>query len=374
MVIATSQLPVEDSVLRFPLPRRPQTRNAATILARCLCLGLAIGLAACGESTAPAEDNAPVKLTLKADWYAEPEHGGFYLAKLKGYYRDEGIDLEIKANNNISNIYQQVATGEVDFGLGTSDTLLTLVARNIPLVGVMPYFQRDPQGVMIHPGSGIHSLADLDGRKVMISPTLNYVEFLQRSLGIHFQLVPLTGSLANFLSDDSLVQQAFLTSEPYFVMQAGVEPELLPFWDTGFEPYRIAYTRKSLAREHPEVVRGFIRASLRGWADYTGGEQRDANREAAFTEIARRNPQQDEAFMHWTYGQMERYQLVHGRADHGEQLGQIDRARLRREIGQLSDLGLLERNVQVDESMTFDLYPQQLVVDSDDSDNPGGRQ
>ncbi|WP_167854782.1 ABC transporter substrate-binding protein [Mangrovimicrobium sediminis] len=322
-------------------------------------------LGAC-DRVADADGDAagPTRLILKTDWYAEPEHGGFYLALLRGYYLEEGIDLEIQANNNISNIYQQVATGQVDFGLGTSDTLLTLIARDIPLVGVMPYFQRDPQGVMVHPGSEVRTLQDLDGRKVMLSPTLNYVEFLQRALGIRFQLVPLTGELANFLSDEALAQQAFLTSEPYFVMQAGVQPRLLPFWDTGFEPYRIAYTRRQLASEHPELVAGFIRASLRGWADYTRGAQREAGRVAAFTEIARRNPQQSADFMAWTYAEMARYRLVHGRE--GEALGQIDRARLRREIGQLSELQLLERNVQVEEAMTFDLYPQQLVVDSDD--------
>jgi ABC-type nitrate/sulfonate/bicarbonate transport system substrate-binding protein len=35
----------------------------------------------------------PVK--FQADWYPQPEHGGFYDAVVKGYYKDEGLDVEI---------------------------------------------------------------------------------------------------------------------------------------------------------------------------------------------------------------------------------------------------------------------------------------
>ena len=45
------------------------------------------------KSSQPA--SGLVKVKLQADWYPQPEHGGFYDAIVKGYYKDEGLDVTI---------------------------------------------------------------------------------------------------------------------------------------------------------------------------------------------------------------------------------------------------------------------------------------
>ena len=42
-----------------------------------------------------AAEKKPFKLTVQLDWVAEPEHGGFYQAQAKGYFRDEGLDVTL---------------------------------------------------------------------------------------------------------------------------------------------------------------------------------------------------------------------------------------------------------------------------------------
>ena len=239
-------------------------------------LGLFLALSSCDSDNASKEEpNSLVKLKLMTDWYAEPEHGGFYLALIRGYYADAGIDLEITPGNNFINIYQMVATGEIHIGLGTSDTMLKHIGTGIPLVGLYPYFQHDPQGIMFHREQAIESFAELNGRDVMISPVLGYVEYLQNTLDIQMNLIPHDGSLARFIDDKSFIQQAFLTSEPYFVQQGGADPAVLPFWEMGYDPYRLAFSHRKVMEQYPQAIKGFIEASQRGWQEFMAGDTED---------------------------------------------------------------------------------------------------
>ncbi len=324
-----------------------------------LLLAGALLLGSCTEKTATEPDtniSSPIKLTLLADWYAEPEHGGFYLALQKGYYRDAGIDLEIISSTNNANLFILVASGQAEFGLGTSDNLAVAVARELPVVGLFPYFQHDPQGVMFHKGAGIQSLADLDGREVMISPVLHYLEFIQRTYDIELKVLPLDYSVARFVHDKNFVQQAFLTSEPYFAIQQGIEPQLLPFWESGLDPYRLVFSNGKFAQDHPDLVEAFVQASLRGWREFMAGDIADT-----FSLIAERNPQQSTDFMRWTYGEMQRYQLIEGFPERSEFLGQISIPRLAEQIIQLREIGLLDRDISPHQLMWLDNYPDELI-------------
>ena len=319
-------------------------------------------LAGCSE---PAEQtnadaqNALERIVLQTDWYAEPEHGGFYLALQRGYYSDAGLDVEIRTTTTPISVYQLVAADEVQFGLGTSDNLIVAVSRKLPIVGIFPYFQHDPQGVMFHRDMPIDDFKDLDGRRVKIATGMHYVEYLQRTLGIKLQLVPMDGSTTQFVSDRELVQQCFLTSEPYFVAQQGVETGVLPFWDMGLDPYRLVMTSTELASQRPDLVRRFVMASMRGWSEFMNGDTADA-----FAAISSRNTQQSPDFMQWTYGKMQEYSLVYGRASDGETMGQIDSGRLQRQIEQLSALDLLGSPVTPEQTMMFDGYPEVLLVNT----------
>ena len=324
-------------------------------------------LVGCSESQDPANPDvtgsALERVVLQTDWYAEPEHGGFYLALQRGYYSDAGLDVEIRTTATPINVYQLVAADEAQFGLGTSDNLIVAVSRKLPVIGVFPYFQHDPQGVMFHRGLPIDDFSDLDGRRVKIATGMHYVEYLQGTLGIKLQLVPMDGSTAQFVSDKELIQQRFLTSEPWFVAQQGVETEVLPFWDMGLDPYRLVMTSTELATQRPDVVRRFVAASMRGWSEFMSGETADA-----FALIAARNTQQTPDFMQWTYARMQEYSLVYGRSSDGETMGQINRGRLQRQIDQLSDLDLVGSPVTPEQTMLFDGYPKELIVSAMNSE------
>jgi len=75
-------------------------RSTRPSLSRCLCACLILlttGLEGCNRQPAPTvRGTGLTRITLQADWYPQPEHGGFYTALVKGYYREEGLEVSIR--------------------------------------------------------------------------------------------------------------------------------------------------------------------------------------------------------------------------------------------------------------------------------------
>src|SRR5208282_917146 len=153
-----------------------------------------------------------IKITLQADWYPQPEHGGFYTALVKGYYQQEGLDLSIQPGGPYVVVPQQVASGAAQFGMASSDQILESVADGQPLVAVAATMQRDPQGIMVHKDSPIRSFADLNGHTISIKPGYTWFAYLVKRYGLNdIHEIPATMSVANFVADPQYIQQAFAT-------------------------------------------------------------------------------------------------------------------------------------------------------------------
>ncbi len=322
----------------------------------------ALLLAACSDQKPAVKDGAtaPVAVVLQTDWYAQPEHGGFYQAVAKGYYAQEGLAVEIRPGANMNMIPQLVATRRVNFAVGALERMFIERSIGIPLVSLFPYFQHDPQCVLFHKESGIKTLSDLNGREVMFQAGLVYNEFLTKALKLDLHLLPMDWSLTRFMQDPQFVQQCFLTSEPLVVRRAGIDAGVIPMSESGFDPYRHVYTTEAEVTENPELVRKFIRASLRGWQDFMTGDPTPA-----FTLIMQSNPQQTLPLMQEILAEMKRYNLTDGDVSKGEKLGQYNKARIRKMLTQLQDISLLRNPVTMDAGVAFAMLPPELVIDTE---------
>jgi NitT/TauT family transport system substrate-binding protein len=280
----------------------------------------------------------PVK--LQTDWYPQPEHGGFYDAQLRGYYKDEGLDVTILPGGPYTNSDQQVSLGAVQFAMGSSDHVLQVVGNDLPIIAVAATMQHDPQALMVHQDSPVHSFQDLEGQNVAIRLGLStWFDFLVK----HYQLkdvheIPATYSVAAFLADPKYIQQVFVTSEPFFARQAGVQVRTLLISQTGYDPYRVMVTSRTLLAEHPEIVEKFVRASVRGWKDYLVHPD-DVN-EA----IAKLNPAMSVPLMKFSYEALRDQHFITGNAPNGADLGHFDPARWNSMYQQLLQLKLIHHS------------------------------
>src|SRR5271169_6546363 len=102
------------------------------------CMVLAYGCSRQQPSAGSADAAAPqlFRITLQLDWVAEPEHGGFYQALAKGYFRDAGLDVNIIQGGPNGFVTQKVATDQADIGQSDSTNSILAISQGLPIIQI----------------------------------------------------------------------------------------------------------------------------------------------------------------------------------------------------------------------------------------------
>lgn len=232
-----------------------------------------VGLAALTPAAHAAETT---KASLRLKWLPQTQFAGFYYGVEKGYYRDEGIDLTINPGGPNLLAENLVATDADTFGLsGGTDSLLAAVDKGMPVVAIGVSHQVTPFVFVTRKDGPVKSLKDFEGKKVTTWFTgANYVLFgMLNNNGVDRSKVdiqPQQVSVTPFVKGDIDVVTATWYNELYTIRQRMDANELHTFVA---EDYGITFPRDTLivskktASENPELVKGFLRASMRGWRD-----------------------------------------------------------------------------------------------------------
>ena len=324
-------------------------------LDRRAALGLATG-SLLAPLARPARAQSLDKLVFQTDWRAQAEHGGYYQALAAGLYRKAGIDCEIRQGGPSLNIGQLLLTGRVDMTMSNSFEAFTYVRENAPFFTIASIFQKDPQVLIGHPDTGFDGFEDLKGRTLLIGNggRVTYWPYLRRKFGLRDdQLRPYTFNMAPFLADRNVVQQGFISSEPYSISKAlGRLPPYLLIADAGFSAYQttIAISRK-LATGKRELIQRFVDATLQGWAQYLKGGPAI---EAANALIKRANPEQTDDRIEYAIKVMnERGIVMSGDALQGG-IGAMTDARWRGFYQSMIDVDVLPEGLDVARAYTLD--------------------
>ena len=308
------------------------------------------------SAAAGAAERKPVKLTVQLDWVAEPEHGGFYQAAAKGFFREEGLDVTLIPGGPGAHVMPSVATGKADIGQADSTNTLLQQSEGLPVVQFAAVFQDDPSGILVHADSTVRRFEDLQGKTIIARPEWAFLKFLEKKYALKFSVVPQNFSVTAFLANREALQQGYFIAEPHHIMAAGGrKPRFLSTWDAGFRAYAVLVTNRKLAREKPEVLRAFTRAYVRGWRDYLEGDPTPAH-EA----MKAANKNNTDEFMKFSRMMIVNERLVTGRdADGGpHQIGRLDPARFAKQIATLEDLGLLKKGkITAAAAVTTDFLP-----------------
>jgi NitT/TauT family transport system substrate-binding protein len=124
----------------------------------------AVGTA--GASPAKRESAKATKVTLQLKWVAQAQFAGYYAAKSKGYYKQQGLDVTIKPGGPDIIPETIVAAGQAQFGLDWLPSLMSSRDKGVNLVNIAQVFNRSGLTLITWKDTGINTVAKMKGKTV----------------------------------------------------------------------------------------------------------------------------------------------------------------------------------------------------------------
>ena len=217
-----------------------------------------------------SNDKPLEKVKLQLSWYHQFQFAGYYAAKLKGYYLEEGLEVEInECNPNLLPV-DAVLSGEEDFGTANSDIIL-LYMQGKPVVVLATIMQHSPWCLLVRADSGIAVPEDLINKTVSTEMSYRDAEFqamfkYEKISVEKINIILSEPGAKNLINGTVDARASYISDEPYKLQSRGYEPRVIRPVNYGIDFYGdTLFTSESQIREHPQRVAAFHRASLRGW-------------------------------------------------------------------------------------------------------------
>lgn len=208
------------------------------------------------------------RISLQLKWTHAFQFAGYYAAQALGYYGEAGLDVDIRESHPGMDVVQQVVSGEADFGTGSSSLLLSR-ASGQPVVALAVIFQHSPYILMSRRDSPAQSIHDLLGKRIMLEPGSEELQFLLAREGIssrHFIRQPHSFNVRDLAEGLTDAVATYTTSGPWLMRKLGIPYQIHTPRSAGIDFYGDnLFTSEQQLRNHPERVRAFRAASLRGW-------------------------------------------------------------------------------------------------------------
>lgn len=222
-----------------------------------------------------ASAHAADKVKLRLDWVYGAEHAPIFLARDKGFFRDEGIDVELMPGEGSSVTVKLVGNRDAEFGYATADQALIGYAKELPVVSTAVIQQVNPTALIFKSSKPIKDVnTDLYGKTIGVqlkSSTGRQWTALKQTLGLDaakLKEVPADGALVPLLASDRIdVGVGFYYNDALKLRASGEKVNWILLEDHGVKMYSSALiTNANLIKEQPDLVRRFTKAFVRGWA------------------------------------------------------------------------------------------------------------
>jgi len=232
-----------------------------------------IGCLLVAPATGHAAELVKVKFTL--DWKLQGIHAWYYWAKSKGYFTAENLDVKIDQGEGSAVTVTRIMSGAYDAGFGDVNAIIQNAATKPGETPVMVYmiYSKAPFALLTKANGPIKSVKDLEGSKLG-SPaggaSFKLLPLLARQNGIDYGKINVT-QLSPSLQEQMLIQGqvdsvAVFTATSYMnLVSLRLDPDKDFRWmyysDLGLDLYSNGImVSPKLAREHPEAVKGLLRA------------------------------------------------------------------------------------------------------------------
>ncbi|MFZ5374833.1 MAG: ABC transporter substrate-binding protein [Campylobacterota bacterium] len=211
------------------------------------------------------------RVSVQLQWADQFQFAGYYVAKEKGFYAEAGLDVAIRPFDPKKLAIDEVMAGRSEYGIGRSSLLVDRM-RGKPVVALAAIFQSSPFVLLSAKSANIRSPRDLIGKRIMMTQDFQdtiAIRAMVNSQGMRMEELkfiehsynPL--DIANGKAD---VMACYISNEPFTLREKGIETNALNPEQYGFDFYSdILFTAERELQAHPERVRAFVTATLKGW-------------------------------------------------------------------------------------------------------------
>lgn len=209
------------------------------------------------------------KVSLQMPWKHQFEYAGFYAAVEKGYYADEGLEVELREVQSGLDPVTEVLAGRADFGT-TYSSLVADYLQGRPVVMIANIFKQSALVLISQKEFTLPS--DLAGKRIMgsrteLGNTGITMMFHRFNMGIDdVTVVEPTHTIDDFVDKRVDAMTAFITNQPYLLNSKKIKYTIHNPTSYGSQFYDVnVFTSAAKLKQDPEQVEGFRRATIKGW-------------------------------------------------------------------------------------------------------------
>jgi NitT/TauT family transport system substrate-binding protein len=243
---------------------------------------------------AHAQNKPQEKVTLMLNWYLYSEHAPFFLGKERGYFAEEGIDLDIQEGRGSAVTAQAVAAKSATFGYIDVTTMIKAAAKGAPLKSTGVLFQVSPMSVMGFSEKGIKAPKDIIGKTVAVTPG----DSMSQMWPLFLKVNNIQPDQIKIVSGDAQTKLNAVTTGQADLLLGYVMDQAIKLQDAthkAVHPIRFAdygvnlissgiIANTSTLKDKPDMVRRFLRATTKAM------EESEKNPEAAVDAMLKANP------------------------------------------------------------------------------------
>lgn len=214
------------------------------------------------------------KVSVQLLWLDQFQFAGYYIAKEKGFYKKQNLDVQIKKFSKKFNqkaIVDDILKGESTFGVGRSNIIVDK-ANGKDIVALSSIFQSSPLVLLSLKRDDLKNISDIKNKKIMMTNSLSSNTSLKAMLfskGIRLEdneIIKHSFNIDDLINKKVDLIAAYITNEPFLLEEKAIEYKIFNPKDEGFDFYSdLLFTSSKEYKNNKDVVKKFLKATMDGW-------------------------------------------------------------------------------------------------------------
>ncbi|MCC6179653.1 MAG: ABC transporter substrate-binding protein [Chloroflexi bacterium] len=245
--------------------RRNWLRGALAVAGAVALSGGIGGRQASPALAAPAQQG--MTATLRLNWQITGPHVAYYLGKERGFWTEQGLDLEILEGNGSITTAQLVSNKSDTFGLVDASAIIPPITKGLDIVCVGMVSPVSSLGVIARADSGVTTLKDLEGKILAVTPGDSLTQVWPAVVAangldaskIRLVNVDAAAKIPAVLEKRADALLGSVADQNFTIQAQGVPTVDMPFSDYGVQQLNLGvFAHKSTVADNPDLVRAFV--------------------------------------------------------------------------------------------------------------------